>query len=173
MPDLVSQLTADGHRVVLLAPEDQRPAPDEGLEFAGVAPARLAGSQARWLSLAWSLSRALPALDREHHFDLIHFTDAPVLVLQTGLPNGWKRERHLRGRGRRAVVLPRALLGLALAMALLHRGEAGRGGGIAEALSVMANSRYPRASSPGSTGCVLIGSAYAIRLSIPSGSRRL
>ena len=74
--NLVAQLIADGHRVVLLAPKDQRPDQDGGLEFAGVAPARLAGSQARWLSLAWSFSRALPALEREHRFDLVHFTDA-------------------------------------------------------------------------------------------------
>ena len=39
-------------------------------------PPLFAGSQARWLSLAWSFSHALRGLEHVQVFDLIHFTDA-------------------------------------------------------------------------------------------------
>jgi glycosyltransferase involved in cell wall biosynthesis len=74
--NLVARLIADGHAVVVLAPEDQRPSSGETLSFVGVPPPLFAGSQARWLSLAWSFSRALRVLERVQVFDLIHFTDA-------------------------------------------------------------------------------------------------
>ena len=74
--NLVARLIADGHAVMVLAPEDQRPSNGETLSFVGVPPPLFAGSQARWLSLAWSFSRALRGLERVQVFDLIHFTDA-------------------------------------------------------------------------------------------------
>jgi glycosyltransferase involved in cell wall biosynthesis len=74
--NLVARLIADGHTVMVLAPEDQRPSSGEPLSFVGVPPPLFAGSQARWLSLAWSFSRALRGLERVRVFDLIHFTDA-------------------------------------------------------------------------------------------------
>jgi glycosyltransferase involved in cell wall biosynthesis len=74
--NLVARLIADGHAVMVLAPEDQRPSNGETLSFVGVPPPLFAGSQARWLSLAWSFSRALRGLEHVQVFDLIHFTDA-------------------------------------------------------------------------------------------------
>jgi len=74
--NLVARLSADGHAVVLLAPEDQRPPNGGPLSFYGVPPPLFAGTQARWLTLAWSFGRALRTLQRKQAFDLIHFTDA-------------------------------------------------------------------------------------------------
>jgi glycosyltransferase involved in cell wall biosynthesis len=74
--NLATRLAADGHRVTVVGPEDQRPEAGPPLSYIGVPPARLAGSQARWVSLSVSFARALRAAERRARFDLVHFTDA-------------------------------------------------------------------------------------------------
>jgi len=74
--NLVARLVADGHRVTVVAPMDQRPQGDLPFLFVGVSPPLFRRTQARWLSLAWSFARRLALLERRDAFDLVHFTDA-------------------------------------------------------------------------------------------------
>jgi glycosyltransferase involved in cell wall biosynthesis len=74
--NLVDRLVADGHRVCVVAPHDQRQTGTQPYEFIGVATPRFRDTQARWLSLSWSFARALPALRRQYGFDIVYFTDA-------------------------------------------------------------------------------------------------
>jgi glycosyltransferase involved in cell wall biosynthesis len=74
--NLVTSLVQAGHRVTLVAPEQQRPSDSLPLQFVGVAPPLFSNTQARWFSLAWNFSRALKRLEQCNVFDLIHFTDA-------------------------------------------------------------------------------------------------
>ncbi len=79
--NLAARLAADGHRVTVIGPEDQRPEAGLPLNYIGVPPARLADSQARWVSLSRSFGRALAEAERRERFDLVHFTDARESLL--------------------------------------------------------------------------------------------
>jgi glycosyltransferase involved in cell wall biosynthesis len=74
--NLAAHLIADGHRVHVVAPHDQRPPGELPYAFVGVPPPRFRDTQARWLSLSQSFGRVLPALERRQTFDIVYFTDA-------------------------------------------------------------------------------------------------
>jgi glycosyltransferase involved in cell wall biosynthesis len=75
--NLVTSLLKDGHRVWVVAPEDQRPAGDLPYAFTGVRAPIFSKNQAR----------ALVALLRREPVDLVHFTDArESFFLRTPLP---------------------------------------------------------------------------------------
>jgi glycosyltransferase involved in cell wall biosynthesis len=74
--NLAARLVADGHRVCVVAPHDQRPPGELPYEFVGVPAPRFRDTQARWLSLSRSFARALAALQRRKVFDIVYFTDA-------------------------------------------------------------------------------------------------
>ncbi len=73
--NLVRSLAADGHRVTVVAPLDQRPPGELPYRFVAVARPLLAGNQARWVSLSLAFGRALRRLEQSERFDLVHFTD--------------------------------------------------------------------------------------------------
>lgn len=74
--NLVAGLLADGHQVTIITPGDQTSPEETALRFIAVPPPQFAGSQARWVSLAWAFGRALERLQQNTTFDLVHFTDA-------------------------------------------------------------------------------------------------
>jgi len=74
--NVLRSLVRDGHQVVVVAPEDERPELVSGYKFIGVRPPILRTSQARWLSLSFVFARALRQLERAGELDLVHFTDA-------------------------------------------------------------------------------------------------
>ncbi len=63
--NLVKQLCADGHRVTVIAPVDQRPEGEPGYRFIGVPPAWPGQNQARWFSLSLSFARVLNRLQHQ------------------------------------------------------------------------------------------------------------
>jgi glycosyltransferase involved in cell wall biosynthesis len=73
--NLVEYLINDGHRVIVIAPEDQMPQGELAYTFISV-PSPIAGdSQARWISLSLSFARELNKLRLQGAFDIVHFTD--------------------------------------------------------------------------------------------------
>ncbi len=74
--NLIDTLCHEGHEVCVVAPRDQRPDGNLPYQFIPVAPPLFAGSQARWISLAWNFRRALRSLTQRQALDIIHFTDA-------------------------------------------------------------------------------------------------
>lgn len=75
--NLTNALLNAGHSITLLLPEDQAqqlssPQPT----IVTVKNPKFNQSQARWLSLSFSFNAALRKLEKQHQFDLIHFTDA-------------------------------------------------------------------------------------------------
>lgn len=74
--NLIDGLMVGGHTVTIVTPADQMTQGRAALRFVEVPLPRLAGSQARWISLALSFASALATLQRSTQFDLIHFTDA-------------------------------------------------------------------------------------------------
>jgi glycosyltransferase involved in cell wall biosynthesis len=85
--NLVGRLCADGHRVTVVAPLDQRPQSELGYTFVGVPPAWPARNQARWFVLSLSFARAWSRLQRHASFDLAHFTDArEALFCRSNVP---------------------------------------------------------------------------------------
>ena len=73
--NLVTHLVNDGHRVWVIAPEDQRPEQTPGYRFIGVPKPLFSNNQARWISLSLSFRPALIKLRQEIQFDIVHFTD--------------------------------------------------------------------------------------------------
>ena len=73
---LVAGLMAGGHAVTIVAPSDQISPENAALRFVEVPLPRQGGSQARWISLAWSFASKLATLQQSTAFDLVHFTDA-------------------------------------------------------------------------------------------------
>jgi glycosyltransferase involved in cell wall biosynthesis len=85
--NLVGRLCADGHRVTVVAPMDQRPQGELDYTFVGVPPAWPARNQARWFALSLSFARAWSRLQGRASFDLAHFTDArEALFCRSGVP---------------------------------------------------------------------------------------
>lgn len=73
---LVNQLVQGGHQVTVIGPEDERPEGSLAFRFVGVPGHWMRSSQARWIPLSIFFARAINRLEKEFHFDLIHFTDA-------------------------------------------------------------------------------------------------
>jgi glycosyltransferase involved in cell wall biosynthesis len=74
--NLVGSLVKDGHRVWVVAPEEQRPAGDLPYDFLGVPKPLFNGSQARWFGLSWNYRPVVAGLLNRQPIDLVHFTDA-------------------------------------------------------------------------------------------------
>lgn len=74
--NLVNSLIRDGHQVTVIAPKNQRPPGDLSFEFIGVPRPWFSKTQARWITLSYSFSKAVEKLEKSASFDLIHFTDA-------------------------------------------------------------------------------------------------
>jgi glycosyltransferase involved in cell wall biosynthesis len=73
--NLVEYLLGDGQQVCVIAPEDQRPSGKLPYSFVSVPPPIAGNTQARWVSLSINFARELGRLQRQHSFNLIHFTD--------------------------------------------------------------------------------------------------
>lgn len=101
---LVQAIIEAGHQLIILGPENQRPANLQGCRYEGVRPLILPNNLSRWIPLSMSYQNALNRLENETSFNLIHFTDfregllcntrAPIIVnvndTYTIEPNGLK-----------------------------------------------------------------------------------
>ena len=85
--NLVEYLLGDGYQVCVIAPEDQRPPGKLPYPFVSVPPPVAGNTQARWVSLSISFARELGRLQRQHSFDLVHFTDGrEALFCRSNVP---------------------------------------------------------------------------------------
>jgi glycosyltransferase involved in cell wall biosynthesis len=74
--NVAKKLLADDHDVTLICPREKASRDIPGLRLELVSGQGTGSSHIRWLGLSRRFGRALRALRKERHFDLVHFTDA-------------------------------------------------------------------------------------------------
>jgi glycosyltransferase involved in cell wall biosynthesis len=85
--NLITSLVNNGHKVCVIAPENQRPVGELNFYFYGVPKPHFSNSQARWIPLSISFQRALNALRLDRKFDIIHFTDFRESLFCQSIPH--------------------------------------------------------------------------------------
>jgi len=82
--NLVDRLVARGHQVTLVAPSGAIKDCPHGVKAIDVGGEFLARRKAGWIILAFLFGRVLRKLDKEHLFDIVHFTDAKEALFAVG-----------------------------------------------------------------------------------------